>query len=62
MGGRKHILLLRLVKVFHLRVGRTLPDVVVPPSHNDEVFSLSSDMKCGVSEDSDIRSLNKAYY
>jgi hypothetical protein len=34
--------------------------VAVPPSHNDEVFSLGSDMKYGVSEDSDRRSSNKA--
>ena len=25
--------------------------MAVPPSHNDEVFSLSSDIKYGVSED-----------
>jgi hypothetical protein len=62
MGGRKYDLLLRSVKVVHLRVGRTLPDEAVPPSHNDEVFSLGSDMKYGVSEDSYRRSSNKAYY
>ena len=51
-----------LVKVVHLGVGRTLPDVAVPLSYNDEVFSLGSDIKYGVSEDSGRRSSNKAYY
>jgi hypothetical protein len=36
--------------------------MAVPPSHNDELFSLSSDIKYGVSEDSGRRSSNKAYY